>query len=117
MAQMLLAVDLMHVKGIVHRDIKPDNILLMDKAELKISISDLGLACKASSDWELSQQCGTPGYVGPEVLKGGSFSAKSDIFSVGCFFYNMITCTNLFNGKTGKEMLSSNKSQNPLITV
>ena len=70
LAQILLAMDLMHLKGIIHRDIKPDNILLMDKDEFKISISDLGLACNANNEAEVTQKCGTTVYVGPEVLKG-----------------------------------------------
>lgn len=47
MAQMLLAVDLIHRNNIIHRDLKPDNILIMDKNLMKICISDLGLACRA----------------------------------------------------------------------
>lgn len=50
MEQLILAVDLMQRKNIVHRDIKPDNILLMDKKEFKICISDLGLACRATDE-------------------------------------------------------------------
>ena len=46
MAQVILAVDLMHRNGIIHRDIKPDHILMVDKNELNIQISDLGLACR-----------------------------------------------------------------------
>ena len=46
MAQVILAVDLMHGNGIIHWDIKPDNILMVDKNELNIQISDLGLSCR-----------------------------------------------------------------------
>lgn len=47
MAQLLLTMDLMHRNGIIHRDLKPDNILILDRKEMKVCISDLGLACKA----------------------------------------------------------------------
>ena len=107
----------MHRKNIIHRDIKPDNILLMDKNDLQICISDLGLACKADDENEVKSKCGTPGYVAPEVLKGQPFTKKSDIFSIGGFFFNLVTNSNLFPGRNGKEMLIANKFQNPYSTV
>ena len=70
MAQLLLAMDLMHRKEIIHRDLKPDNILIMDKEDLMVCISDLGMACRANDLSLISQRCGTPSYVAPEVLNG-----------------------------------------------
>jgi serine/threonine protein kinase len=103
--QLLLTVDLMHRKGIYHRDIKPENILILDKQELKVCIADLGLACRVSANnntddvgQHLTFKCGTPGYVAPELLKGFAFSSKSDVFSLGCLFFNMVTGKMLFHG-------------------
>jgi hypothetical protein len=50
-------------------------------------------------------------------LKGLPFSKKADIFSIGSFFYNLITGKNLFSGRDGKEMLMANKFQNPFSII
>lgn len=101
----------------IHRDLKADNILILDKAELKICISDLGLACKTDNANEILAKCGTPGFVAPEVLKGQAFTTKTDVFSLGCLFFTMIMHRNLFSGKDGREILVANKYENPVHSV
>ena len=115
--QVANAIECIHSKNYIHRDIKPDNILLMNKDELKICISDLGLACLTTDEVETKLKCGTPGYVAPDVLKGSPFTTKSDIFSIGSFFFNLITNSNLFQGKNGKEMIVANKYTNPFTAI
>jgi calcium/calmodulin-dependent protein kinase I len=54
-------------------------------------------------------KCGTPGYVAPELLKGFTFGPKSDVFSLGCLFFNMATGKMLFQGRDTHETLFKNK--------
>ena len=54
-------------------------------------------------------KCGTPGYVAPELLKGFTFGPKSDVFSLGCLFFNMATGKMLFQGRDTHETLFMNK--------
>ena len=109
MIQLILTVDLMQQKGIYHRDLKPENILILDDVELKVCIADLGLACRASDVNELTFKCGTPGYVAPCILKGFPCGNKSDIFSLGCLFYNIVTGKALFSGQDHQSVLFKNK--------
>jgi len=73
-----------HGKNIAHRDLKPDNLLLVSTASnTKIKIADFGFAKYSSNDECLRTQCGTPGHVAPEIIVGVPYGTKCDMFSVG----------------------------------
>lgn len=99
----------MHRSNIVHRDLKLDNIFLSSKEELHVVIGDFGFACNTADATAMKIKCGTPGFMDPEVLKGNLFSTKSDIFSLGCLLYNLITGKLLFSGKNYNTILFKNK--------
>ena len=109
--QILKAVHFLHCNGVVHRDIKPENLLLSNKTKYPlVKLADFSLA-EYFLDKKLSLQCGTPGYIAPEVfIDGIPYDESVDIFSMGVtlfmmFKYKIITYTkiNLLNLKSERN--------------
>eukprot|EP01041_Mallomonas_annulata_P006484 gene6484-13089_t len=88
--QLLIALQYMQCKGIIHRDLKLSNILFDDNMNIKIC--DFGLAIQiAHPDEEHYTLCGTPNYIAPEIAAQQSHSFPADLWSVGCLFYSIVT--------------------------
>ena len=87
------ALDYMHKHGIVHRDLKPENIMVDENDEIKLL--DFGIAMKEDARRltfvNVSSLLGTPDYISPEQVKGARGDQRSDIYSMGIIFYEMLT--------------------------
>jgi serine/threonine protein kinase len=98
-AQVAEALDFAHSKGIVHRDVKPANVILLDGNRAKIM--DFGIAKIASGGGNLTttgQFLGTPNYMAPEQIKGTPVDGRTDIFSLGICLYECLTRRKPFGG-------------------
>ena len=104
MQQVLDALDSAHRIGVVHRDVKPANILLT--AGNRVKITDFGIARFDTS--ELTQHgamIGTPSYMSPEQCMGEPVDARSDLFSAGVVLFEMLAGTRPFPGRTSTEII------------
>jgi serine/threonine protein kinase len=94
--QILQGVSQLHDLGIIHRDLKPANILVA--SDNRVVLADFGLACHFQSGEKHSVNVGTLPYNSPEQLLGDSqYGPASDIWAVGCIFYEMMTGKKLFD--------------------
>jgi len=85
------AIGYCHKKNVAHRDLKPENLLLMSEInDSDIKIADFGFAKRAPTSACLTTQCGTPGYVAPEILEGARYGTKCDMWSLGVIVYILL---------------------------
>jgi len=85
------AIKFCHDKGIVHRDLKPENLLLTSDADdADIKIADFGFAAYDHGDNQLFEQCGTPDYVAPEILRNDPYGPGVDMWAIGVITYVLL---------------------------
>lgn len=98
------ALDYGERKSLVHRDIKPDNLMVMEDEAVKLG--DLGLAMSAQElQGEQAGVFGTPHYIAPEQAMGKPIDHRADIYALGASFYRILSGQTLFTGQTVKEIL------------
>ena len=86
------ALKFLHNRDVIHRDVKLENVMLANHSKT-VKLADFGLAEKVSESAKLIKRAGTVGYAAPELLMDVPYDTSSDIWSLGCLLYAMLTVT------------------------
>lgn len=113
-AQVAEALAFAHDRGVVHRDIKPPNIMIVGKGRVKLM--DFGIARIRQSDLKTQTgvMLGTPRYMSPEQVSGRPTDHRSDIFSLGTVIYEMLTASKLYAGSDPSEIMYNVVNMRPV---
>jgi serine/threonine protein kinase len=103
MYQLFSALDYLHKRQIVHRDLKLENLLLKKQGALEIKLADFGLS-KVYTGEALQTACGTPYYVAPEILVSEGYDHKIDTWAAGVLLYVLLSGRLPFSGDTDVEL-------------
>lgn len=111
--QIMRALQHAHSRGVVHRDIKPQNMMVLRDGSLKVT--DFGIACLGNAAQTLTQEAlGSVHYISPEQARGERSSARSDIYSAGVVLYEMLTNRLPFEGDSAVSVAIQHLSSIPL---
>lgn len=114
--ELALALDHVHARGWVHRDVKPENVLAAPDGQVKLI--DLAIASKASGMLgrllgSKTPPQGSPSYMSPEQIRGRALDARSDIYSFGCVVFELLAGRPPFTGANANEILNKHVSVAP----
>lgn len=108
--QICSALNYAHEHNILHRDLKPANVIVQRTNPVEIKIIDFGIAKLSDEDTSLTSAgviVGTPSFISPEQANGETVDVRSDIYSLGCLMYKILTGRNPFRGATMMETLQA----------
>lgn len=106
MRQILEGIQYMHQQNIVHLDLKPENIVCVDRTGIQIKIIDFGLASKLDPNTPVKVMHGTPEFVAPEVINYEPICLATDMWSIGVICYILLSGESPFQGESDSETLA-----------
>jgi len=128
-AQVAQAIEAAHDRGVIHRDLKPGNVMVGQRGTAKVL--DFGLAKRVKETpppgvlrdiastfmTDTIVRVGTPGYMSPEQIVGAAQDARTDVFAFGCLLYECLTSRRAFSGDSAVELLTAALATEPDWTV
>jgi non-specific serine/threonine protein kinase len=114
--QVAAAMEASHEKGVVHRDLKPDNVKVTPDDKAKVL--DFGLARSVATTADVTsagEVVGTPGYMSPEQLRGQESDHRTDIWAFGCLVYACLVGHSPFRGRTRAEVFAATLTREPAL--